>query len=76
MLTRLALLCIAWLGLAGFATAAEIAAPKGREVHPLKQWKLSPVDLASLDKWEDYTRAKEAMFFDTDTADADRKSVV
>ncbi|MDY0107047.1 MAG: polyphosphate kinase 2 [Giesbergeria sp.] len=43
---------------------------KEREVHPLKQWKLSPVDLASLDKWEDYTRAKEAMFFDTDTADA------
>ena len=43
---------------------------KEREVHPLKQWKLSPVDLASLDKWDDYTRAKEAMFFDTDTADS------
>ena len=43
---------------------------KEREVHPLKQWKLSPVDLASLDKWDDYTRAKESMFFDTDTADA------
>ena len=43
---------------------------KEREVHPLKQWKLSPVDLASLDKWDDYTRAKEAMFFETDTADA------
>jgi polyphosphate kinase 2 len=43
---------------------------KEREGHPLKQWKLSPIDLASLDKWEDYTRAKEAMFFDTDTADA------
>ncbi len=43
---------------------------KERESHPLKQWKLSPVDLASLDKWEDYTRAKEAMFFETDTADA------
>ncbi len=41
-----------------------------REVHPLKQWKLSPIDLASLDKWEDYTKAKEAMFFYTDTADA------
>lgn len=37
---------------------------------PLKQWKLSPVDMASLDKWEDYTEAKEAMFFYTDTADA------
>jgi polyphosphate kinase 2 len=41
-----------------------------REVHPLKQWKLSPVDLASLDKWDDYTRCKEAMFMHTDTADA------
>ena len=43
---------------------------KERKVHPLKQWKLSPIDLASLDKWEDYTRAKEAMFFHTDTADS------
>ncbi len=43
---------------------------KEREVHPLKQWKLSPIDLASLDKWDDYTRAKEAMFFNTDTADS------
>ncbi|MDX9707124.1 MAG: polyphosphate kinase 2 [Azospira sp.] len=43
---------------------------KERKVHPLKQWKLSPIDMASLDKWDDYTRAKEAMFFHTDTADA------
>jgi polyphosphate kinase 2 (PPK2 family) len=43
---------------------------KEREVHPLKQWKLSPIDLASLDKWDEYTRAKEAMFFHTDTTDA------
>jgi polyphosphate kinase 2 len=43
---------------------------KERRSHPLKQWKLSPVDLASLDKWEDYTRAKESMFFYTDTADS------
>jgi polyphosphate kinase 2 len=43
---------------------------KERESHPLKQWKLSPIDMASLDKWEDYTKAKEAMFFYTDTADA------
>jgi polyphosphate kinase 2 len=41
-----------------------------RKAHPLKQWKLSPIDLASLDKWEDYTKAKEAMFFETDTADS------
>jgi polyphosphate kinase 2 len=43
---------------------------KERRVHPLKQWKLSPIDLASLDKWDKYTKAKEAMFFYTDTADA------
>lgn len=43
---------------------------KSRENDPLKQWKLSPIDLASLDKWDDYTEAKEAMFFYTDTADA------
>ena len=43
---------------------------KERQAHPLKQWKLSPIDMASLDKWDDYTRAKEAMFFETDTADS------
>ncbi|RMD48552.1 MAG: polyphosphate kinase 2 [Alphaproteobacteria bacterium] len=43
---------------------------KARETDPLKQWKLSPIDRASLDKWDDYTEAKEAMFFFTDTADA------
>jgi polyphosphate kinase 2 len=43
---------------------------KEREIHPLKQWKLSPIDKASLDKWDEYTKAKEAMFFYTDTADA------
>ena len=42
---------------------------KERKVHPLKHWKLSPIDLASLDKWDSYTKAKEAMFFHTDTAD-------
>jgi len=41
-----------------------------RQVDPVRQWKLSPMDLASLDKWGDYTEAKEAMFFYTDTADA------
>jgi len=41
-----------------------------RETDPLKRWKLSPIDKASLDKWQDYTEAKEAMFFYTDTADA------
>ncbi len=41
-----------------------------RQVDPVRQWKLSPNDLASLGKWHDYTEAKEAMFFYTDTADA------
>ncbi|MBC7140906.1 MAG: polyphosphate kinase 2, partial [Rhodobacteraceae bacterium] len=43
---------------------------ESRETDPLKRWKLSPIDKASLDKWDDYTEAKEAMFFYTDTADA------
>jgi polyphosphate kinase 2 len=43
---------------------------KDRENHPLKQWKLSPIDKASLNKWSDYTRAKENMFFYTDTSEA------
>ncbi|MEM9755779.1 MAG: polyphosphate kinase 2 [Pseudomonadota bacterium] len=43
---------------------------KSREIDPLKQWKLSPIDKASLGMWDDYTEAKEAMFFYTDTADA------
>jgi polyphosphate kinase 2 len=43
---------------------------ESRKRDPLKQWKLSPVDQASIDKWDDYTEAKEAMFFYTDTADA------
>lgn len=41
-----------------------------RRKHPLKQWKLSPVDPASLDKWDEYTEAKNAMFLHTDTPDA------
>ena len=43
---------------------------QGRRHDPLKQWKLSPIDMASLDKWQNYTEAKDAMFFYTDTADA------
>ena len=42
---------------------------KSREHDPLKQWKLSPMDLASLDLWEEYTSAKENMYFYTHTAD-------
>ena len=43
---------------------------RSRMNDPLKQWKLSPIDRASMDKWDDYTEAKEAMFFFSDTADA------
>ncbi|MFH5231478.1 polyphosphate kinase 2 [Antrihabitans spumae] len=38
-----------------------------RQVDPVRQWKLSPMDLASLDKWEQYTAAKEESFRHTDT---------
>jgi len=38
-----------------------------RRIDPVRQWKLSPTDLASLDHWDDYTIAKEAMFMQTDT---------
>ena len=41
-----------------------------RERDPLKQWKLSEIDLISKDKWDDYTTAKEAMFHQTHTSDA------
>jgi polyphosphate kinase len=41
-----------------------------RQIDPVRQWKLSPMDLASLDKWDAYTEAKEAMFLATDTEDA------
>ena len=40
-----------------------------RQLNPVKRWKLSPIDLASLDKWDDYTKAKESMFFYTDVAE-------
>ena len=38
-----------------------------RQIDPVRRWKLSPMDLESLDRWEDYTAAKEAMFERTDT---------
>ena len=41
-----------------------------RQIDPVRQWKLSPTDLASLGRWDDYTRAKEAMFAATDTLHA------
>jgi len=41
-----------------------------RESDPLKQWKLSPVDLASQNLWDSYTEAKRDMFFHTSTTDS------
>ncbi|MEE4546573.1 polyphosphate kinase 2 [Streptomyces sp. V4-01] len=41
-----------------------------RQVDPVRQWKLSPMDLASLDLWDQYTEAKVAMFQETDTEHA------
>jgi polyphosphate kinase 2 len=41
-----------------------------RQIDPVRQWKLSPMDLESLDKWEAYTEAKEEMFRRTDTKTA------
>ncbi len=38
-----------------------------RQIDPVRQWKLSPMDLESLDKWQDYTAAKEQMLLRTDT---------
>ncbi|WP_375483734.1 polyphosphate kinase 2 [uncultured Jatrophihabitans sp.] len=38
-----------------------------RQVDPVRQWKLSPIDLESLDQWDAYTAAKEQMFLRTDT---------
>ncbi|GAB4527698.1 MAG: polyphosphate kinase 2 [Parvularculaceae bacterium] len=40
-----------------------------RATDPLKTWKLSPIDLAALDKWDEYTEAKQAMMRATHSAD-------
>ncbi|HIY64874.1 MAG TPA: polyphosphate kinase 2 [Candidatus Agrococcus pullicola] len=56
-----------WFSVSEREQAARFAA---RSKDPLKQWKLSPTDLASRDKWQAYTEAKEAMFFYTDSRHA------
>ena len=38
-----------------------------RQVDPVRRWKLSPIDIESLDKWDAYTEAKEEIFRRTDT---------
>ena len=41
---------------------------KSRRKDPLRRWKLSPMDLESVYRWEDYSRAKDQMMARTDTA--------
>jgi polyphosphate kinase len=43
---------------------------EARKDDPLRQWKFSPVDEASLDKWDEYTRARDAMLIHTDSPTA------
>ena len=43
---------------------------QSRRNDPLRQWKLSPMDLESITKWEDYSRAKDEMFVHTDIPSA------
>ncbi|HUV14805.1 MAG TPA: polyphosphate kinase 2 [Acidobacteriota bacterium] len=43
---------------------------EARRTDPLKQWKLSPVDEASIAKWDDYTKARNRMFYLSHTRDA------
>jgi polyphosphate kinase 2 len=43
---------------------------KSRLTDPMRRWKLSPTDLESLTRWEDYSRAKDEMFVHTDITDA------
>jgi len=43
---------------------------RGRLDDPLRQWKLSPMDLESITRWEDYSRAKDEMFVHTDIPEA------
>lgn len=43
---------------------------KSRRDDPLRQWKLSPMDLESITKWEEYSRAKDEMFVHTDIPSA------
>jgi len=40
---------------------------EARVTDPLRQWKLSPMDVESYDRWYDYSRARDAMFAATDT---------
>jgi polyphosphate kinase len=43
---------------------------RSRQNDPMRRWKLSETDVLSITRWEDYSRAKDAMFLATDSADA------
>src|SRR6478609_9673793 len=46
-----------------------------RQIDPVRRWKLSPMDLESLDKWDAYSEAKEAMVLRTDTDESPWTSI-
>ncbi len=52
----------------GFCTEEETRRLEGRIDDPRKIWKLSPMDLASYERWDDCSRARDTMFAATDTA--------
>jgi len=43
---------------------------KSRVTDPMRQWKFSPMDVQSITRWEDYSRAKDEMFVHTDTPES------
>jgi len=56
-----------WFSVSDEVQQARFAA---RQNDPMRRWKLSPTDLESIVRWEDYSRAKDAMFGATDTPEA------
>ncbi|GAB2504976.1 polyphosphate kinase 2 [Corynebacterium atrinae] len=48
----------------------QLARFQSRLEDPLRRWKLSPMDLQSITRWEDYSRAKDEMFIHTDIPSA------
>ena len=46
-----------------------------RQIDPVRRWKLSPMDIESLERWDAYTAAKEAMIENTDTDHAPWTSI-
>ena len=68
MLTRSGIILIKlWFSVSRWEQIARFAI---RRIDPVRQWKLSPTDLESLDRWDDYTEAKQRMFERTHTRHA------